>query len=277
MILPVSISFLVLNHHDHIFVGAETHATMEFKKLTLEERLQTLSYTWSTWKPTTPPRADFSEELWAMVCSTYEEYEKITIDSVESIIGDADAVVPDRWGQQSEDQMEARWQTSLRKKSSEVIARRSSDLGAKLEFTRHPPIPAPSTEAVTFAIVSAVRVIASYHSMHPHHRSLQSNFDPQAHCHKTLMDSQPALLYTQDPPNTQVRHTTMLHILYADETATEPPFSLYPGLTAFAEAHPSQVQCHDRASLWGTIIESPTERREIYHTDQALWQCFWFT
>ncbi|KAG5762689.1 hypothetical protein H9Q72_009200 [Fusarium xylarioides] len=75
----------------------------------------------------TPPRADFSEELWAMVCSTYEENEKITLDTVEGIIGDAEAVIRDRWDQQSEDQMEARWQTSLRKKSSDVIGTRGNN------------------------------------------------------------------------------------------------------------------------------------------------------
>ncbi|KAF5700422.1 hypothetical protein FMUND_14334 [Fusarium mundagurra] len=75
----------------------------------------------------TPPRADVSEELWALVCSTYEENEKMTLDTIEGIIGDAEGVVRRRWDQQSEDEMEAKWQTSLRKKSSDVIGTRGNN------------------------------------------------------------------------------------------------------------------------------------------------------
>ncbi|KAF5643755.1 uncharacterized protein FTJAE_3054 [Fusarium tjaetaba] len=75
----------------------------------------------------TPARADFSEELWALVCSIYEENEKISLETVEGIIGDAEPVIRDRWDQQSEDQMQAQWQTSLRKESSDVIGTRGNN------------------------------------------------------------------------------------------------------------------------------------------------------
>ncbi|KAG9498446.1 hypothetical protein J7337_009251 [Fusarium musae] len=75
----------------------------------------------------TPARANFSGELWARVGFLYEQNEKITLDTVEGIIGDAEPVIRGRWDQQSEDQMQAQWQTSLRKKSSEVIGTRGKN------------------------------------------------------------------------------------------------------------------------------------------------------
>ncbi|KAF5233166.1 hypothetical protein FANTH_12642 [Fusarium anthophilum] len=74
-----------------------------------------------------PPTGDFSDELESLVRSIYEENEKITLGTVEDIIGDAESVVNKRYDQQSEQQIEAQWQASERKASSDVIGTRGNN------------------------------------------------------------------------------------------------------------------------------------------------------
>ncbi|KAF5660241.1 hypothetical protein FCIRC_12204 [Fusarium circinatum] len=74
-----------------------------------------------------PPTGDFSDGLESLVRSIYEENEKITLGTAEDIIGDAESVVNKRYDQQSEQQIEARWQASERKASSDVIGTRGNN------------------------------------------------------------------------------------------------------------------------------------------------------
>ncbi|KAF4958526.1 hypothetical protein FGADI_2326 [Fusarium gaditjirri] len=71
-----------------------------------------------------PPSAE--DKLAQMVRSLYETHEKVTLDTIQDIIGDAEPV-SGNWDQESEEQMEKQWKDSVRKESSDLIGARGNN------------------------------------------------------------------------------------------------------------------------------------------------------
>ncbi|EXA38190.1 hypothetical protein FOVG_10158 [Fusarium oxysporum f. sp. pisi HDV247] len=69
-------------------------------------------------------RGEIEDRLMRFVQARYEDNAEVTLEMVTEIIGDEDPVGDDGWDQAAEDRMEARWETSSRKRSSDKVGTR---------------------------------------------------------------------------------------------------------------------------------------------------------
>ncbi|PCD30465.1 hypothetical protein AU210_010146 [Fusarium oxysporum f. sp. radicis-cucumerinum] len=72
-------------------------------------------------------RGEIEDRLMRFVQARYQENAEVTLEMVTQIIGDQDPVGDDGWDQAAEDRMEARWETSSRKRSSDKVGTRGNN------------------------------------------------------------------------------------------------------------------------------------------------------
>ncbi|EXM26243.1 hypothetical protein V3481_013961 [Fusarium oxysporum f. sp. vasinfectum] len=78
-------------------------------------------------RPGRPLAAEIDESLVPIIETVLQRYRAITLDAMTDILQDGDSLINDDWDQADEDEIEAKWQRSERKKSSDHVGTRKKN------------------------------------------------------------------------------------------------------------------------------------------------------